>query len=653
MILKKEIILLSSILFTLGLSVSPAYADSVSIDFESGTYTTGSINGQDGWSSLGSIGSGCAVYDHAVASQSTYPSFGGQSLRMSDSVTSGCFGDQTFAKPLVDSVGETAATANSFSTGTKQRRFEAQFDIASKVPGAQQSGMHVSVSPDRGDGSRMSYLRFEDGSTGIDVYFSDVQGTSNPANFVETQIASGLNRAVPHKVKISMDMLDGASNDVVKVYIDNTLVHTGTSWENYYRYDSSASAEQSPRIIKTLLWRSAGTANLSNAGNGFLFDNVSLYSGPIPPAVSELALGTTASTTSNTTGNFGSVNLPVAGDVCIFSSLMLQNDSSVKGMESHPIVDGTSYPIWGDVISFTGAGIGTEVPKVTCIPNLSAGSHTFGVNIDQYPFRTGDTLKMWADSKLWVTTDPVTELTLGTDTTTTTSTTANFGSVTLPAASDVCIMASLGLENDSYSKGLLYSMVVDGTSYQIRGVAASFSDLGIANDVPRYLCIPNLSAGSHTFGVNIDQFPFRSGDTIKIRVGSKLWVMAKPVTELSLSSDTTTTTSTIANFGSVTLPTASDVCIKSSLMMENDTVSAITGMLYSMVVDGTDYQIRGVVAPFSAAGITYEVGRNLCIPNLSAGSHTFGVKMDQYPFRSGDTLKLWSGSKLWITTYPL
>jgi hypothetical protein len=45
-----------------------------------------------------------------------------------------------------------------------------------------------------------------------------------------------------------MDVIDGPSNDVVKVYIDGALVHTGTSWENYYRYDSEASAEQSPRI---------------------------------------------------------------------------------------------------------------------------------------------------------------------------------------------------------------------------------------------------------------------------------------------------------------------------------------------------------------------------------------------------------------------
>lgn len=257
------------------------FADTSSINFENPPYTVGSINGQDGWTSTGSVGSGCSVYDHAVATQTAFPTFGHQSLRLSDAVTSGCFGDQTFAKPLINSVGETAATAGTFLPGTKQRHFEMQFDIASTVPTSQQPGLHISVSPDRGDGSRMSYLRFEDGVAGIDVFFDDVQGTTNPANFVETQIATGLNRMVPHKIKLTMDTLDGPSNDVVNVYIDGALVQTGTSWENYYRYDSEASAEQSPRIVKSVIFRSSGTANPADAGKGFYFDNLSLLSGPI------------------------------------------------------------------------------------------------------------------------------------------------------------------------------------------------------------------------------------------------------------------------------------------------------------------------------------------------------------------------------------
>jgi len=256
----------------------PVLADTLTVKFENPPYILGSIDGQDGWVSKGSVGLGCAVYDHAVAAQHLFPIFGHQSLRISDAVTSGCFGDQTFAKPLHDAVGETAATAGSFPVGNRKRHFEMRFQIASTVPNAQQPGMHVSVSPDRGDGSRMSYLRFEDGTRGIDIFFDDVQGTSNPANFVETKVATGLKRTTPHLIKLTLDTLDGPSNDIVRVYIDGRFVHKGTSWENYYRYDSEASAEPSPRIVRTVIFRSSGTAAPAVMGKGFYFDNLTLKS---------------------------------------------------------------------------------------------------------------------------------------------------------------------------------------------------------------------------------------------------------------------------------------------------------------------------------------------------------------------------------------
>lgn len=248
------------------------------VDFEPSTYTLGNINGQDGWTKTG-------PFDSTVVTNSYgYTAFGTQSLRISNSVTSGSFGDQTFAKPLANAVGEVDSTDGSFSRGTLQSHFEAQFDLASTMT-THQPGMSLSVSPDRGDGSRMSYLRFVDETDGIHVYFDDVQGTGTSANFVETDIAT-LSRSVPHTVKFVMDLKDGASNDVVKVYIDDVLEITGTSWENYYRYDAESVAEPTPRIVKTLLFRAAGTAVPTNAGNGFLFDNVSLTSSiPEMPSV--------------------------------------------------------------------------------------------------------------------------------------------------------------------------------------------------------------------------------------------------------------------------------------------------------------------------------------------------------------------------------
>jgi len=270
-----------------GSLVGAAFADTVSVNFENPPYILGNINSQDGWTALGSAGSGCAIYDEGVSSSLSTTGFGSQSFRISDAATSGCFGDQAFSKPLTDSVGETSSTNGTFSPGTKKTHFEMQFDFASAVPGAQQPGMHLSVSPDRGDGSRMSYLRFEDQADGIHVFFDDVTDVGligTTATFNESDIAT-ISRS-PHTVRLTLDTLDGAGNDIVKVYVDGVLKHTGTSWENYYRYDPEASSEQSPRIVKTVEFRESGDANSEDNGKGFLIDNLSLLSNnPTAPTV--------------------------------------------------------------------------------------------------------------------------------------------------------------------------------------------------------------------------------------------------------------------------------------------------------------------------------------------------------------------------------
>lgn len=280
--MKKELLQAGSVLSLAAMLALPfgALADTTSTGFEN--FALGSVNGQNGWVSTGG-------YDQAVVNNTYgYTTFETKSLRLSNGVTSGSFGDQTFSNSLVNEAGESDALNGGMSGGTRQPHFEAQFDMASTML-AEQPGLALSVSPDRGDGARMSYLRFEDSATGINVFFDDVQGTTDPANFVETQIATNLSRSVTHTVKFSMDFVDGASNDVVKIYIDGVLVHTGTSWENYYRYDgeSNPGHVNASRTVDSLLFRAAGTSVPANLGNGYLFDNVSLVSGPapvVPPA---------------------------------------------------------------------------------------------------------------------------------------------------------------------------------------------------------------------------------------------------------------------------------------------------------------------------------------------------------------------------------
>lgn len=247
------------------------------------------LHGQDDWSSTG-------PYDHQVVLNSLgayhYPSFELQSLRISNAVTSGSFGDQTFSKRLDNAAGEPGADGGGFDKvlGPRRSHFEAQWDFASTVPDAEQPDLSVVASPDRGDGSRMSWVQMLDTHNGIDINFFDVRGTGDPAHFVgPTGVISNLDRTVPHTIRITMDFFDGPSNDVVKVYVDGSLKRIGTSWENYFRYDSEAAAEHHGRvpIVNRILFRTGGAAAPGNLGRGFVIDNFSMKSADGPTNASQ------------------------------------------------------------------------------------------------------------------------------------------------------------------------------------------------------------------------------------------------------------------------------------------------------------------------------------------------------------------------------
>src|SRR5437764_8530586 len=106
---------------------SAAGADAIGpITFESSQgYVVGDINGQPALPGSGSLPNGrwskTGPYDAQVALLSTFPDasgygFGSQALRISDAVTSGSFGDQTFSPGLAGEAGESGA-ANAGRSG--------------------------------------------------------------------------------------------------------------------------------------------------------------------------------------------------------------------------------------------------------------------------------------------------------------------------------------------------------------------------------------------------------------------------------------------------------------------------------------------------------------------------------------------------------
>jgi hypothetical protein len=267
--MKRSLVALSIIAVLALVGVAGAVADSVGpITFEPPTYAAGNINGQNGWTKTG-------PYDVAVAAVSSFPaasgySFGTQALRLSNAVTSGSFGDQTFAPSLANAAGES----------TSFNHFDATFSIGTALA-TLQPGLTLSVSPDDGTGGRMSYLRFEDQTDGVHVFFDDVTDPGplgTVATFNQHDIAT-LDRAHAHTLRFSIDFVPGAGNDVVKIYVDGALKATGTTWENYYRYDpEQAGNHNAVPATKTLLFRESGTPVATSSGNGFLVDNVSFAS---------------------------------------------------------------------------------------------------------------------------------------------------------------------------------------------------------------------------------------------------------------------------------------------------------------------------------------------------------------------------------------
>jgi hypothetical protein len=273
-----------------------AYADSRTIRFENPPYVPGSISGQDGWAGFAG-GPILPVIDQEVVNNSSYgySGLGRQSWRFSNAYADGAF-DWPYSPSLANEAGETTAQNLGFSGGVRQNHFEVQWNFASTVKNAEQSGLQMSMAPDRGDGARMSFIRLKDLPGGLNVEFSEYQdkppygSTLMPSDgcndlggdgFDTRTIASGLRRDRVHTVRLTMDFIDGPHNDVVKVYVDGSLRTTGGSWEDFFRWCQPTPPGVS-RTVDSMIFQARDNAGAQPLlrGLGFLIDNLSYFSGP-------------------------------------------------------------------------------------------------------------------------------------------------------------------------------------------------------------------------------------------------------------------------------------------------------------------------------------------------------------------------------------
>jgi hypothetical protein len=232
-----------------------AMADSTgTTTFEAPTFAAGPdhtfINGIDGWSATG-------AYDDAIVASGIN---GGQSLRMSNAITSGSFSDWVFSKPTLNPAGESVAN----------HVYKGEFAFKSET-GAAQTGLQISVSPDNGQGARMSFVRLMDKGDGIHVMFNEMRPNSN--DFSDLQDIAKVNYSSAHTLRFELKMLPGRNNDQVAVYVDGVKKVVGKSWENYYR-DSEL---HEPGVVDRMIFqaRTSGGDAPTTLGHGYLIDNVS------------------------------------------------------------------------------------------------------------------------------------------------------------------------------------------------------------------------------------------------------------------------------------------------------------------------------------------------------------------------------------------
>ena len=252
-----------------------------------------------------SFGNSVTAFDQSIKQDGT----GNNVFQMSNAVTNGSYSNQVFSNTSSAVAGEMgAALYNNYGTNNSapyspaqygayatDSQFSTSFSFRSAT-GAAQSGLALSLSAgSKQSPTRMSWLQLKDTGSGLELNFQDTTGA---ATWNLTTIATGLSYTATHDVSMTIDFVAGVNtvggvnygNDVLKVYLGGSLIHTGTTWESYYYSNELAPSGGAPRIqaVNSMLLRSAGTAATGTAGNGFYFSDFTV--GNAVPAPGALAL---------------------------------------------------------------------------------------------------------------------------------------------------------------------------------------------------------------------------------------------------------------------------------------------------------------------------------------------------------------------------
>jgi len=250
------------LLVSAALALTPGLASTYTTNFSG--FSSGSINGQNGWSVTG-------PFDQSITTFS-----GSNVFQMSNETASTTFADMPYSAALPALAGE----------GTPYNFFSTTFTFHSAT-GAGQNGLDLQVGPyNAGETGRQNLFEITDtGSGGLDVGFWDTDGSGN---FNEHSIGSGLSYTDWHTATMNIVFNPGPGNDVVTVWLDGNLIGTFNSFDSYYPLFEPGTDS----TVDSVLFR-ARNAGTGLTGNGLYFGSLSLTetSVPEPASATMLAAG--------------------------------------------------------------------------------------------------------------------------------------------------------------------------------------------------------------------------------------------------------------------------------------------------------------------------------------------------------------------------
>lgn len=250
-------------------AAASAQAATYSTDFESPTFSTGSINGQDGWTVAN------PNFNQAVSTGDAHS--GTQSWFRSNTYGVSSFSDQPFSAPLPGGAksGESTAVGATDSSNS--------YSVWFKAATTAQDGSFVALSLSNSGGSRMNWIGLDNNDA------AGLRLTATDGNFDEFDLGA-VSRTAWHQLTVATTFLDGPGNDVVNYFIDGVLKQTLSSWEDYYRFDPEQAGNGNlvPASDRVLFRTSAGVADPTAAG--FYFDDFSVTTAvPEPTALAAVA----------------------------------------------------------------------------------------------------------------------------------------------------------------------------------------------------------------------------------------------------------------------------------------------------------------------------------------------------------------------------